>query len=472
MEEKMTFRSRLKSAWNAFFNKDPTNTKWGDYGNPYYHRPDRYTMSRRSERTIVAAIYNRIGTDSASMDVKHVKLDENGRFLKEIDSGLNNCLTLEANTDQTGRQFIQDVVISMLDEGVVAIVPTDTDEDPMKTNSWDVLTMRVGRIVEWYPQHVKVECYDERDGQKKEVIWPKTFVAIVENPFYAVMNERNSTMQRLIRKLSLLDAADEQAGSGKLNMIIQLPYIIKTESRKAQAEARRKDIEQQLTASKYGIAYTDATEHITQLNRALDNNLMTQIEYLTKLLFSQLGITQEILDGTADEKTMLNYYSRTIEPILAAITLEMKRKFLTKTARTQGQSVEFFRDPFKLVPMSDLAELSDKLTRNEIMSSNEVRQIIGLVPSDDPSADELRNKNINQAAPAGAEGMEGMGATAGIQNEGEEGAGPSDAELQQADDDIVEQLLQSLEEQINQIIDGAMGNSESEEEKEKENDSG
>ena len=399
MKDKMTFAARLKNAWNTFMNKDPTPRY--EYGSPYFTRPDRTTLSRRNERTIVAAIYNRIAADASQIELKHVKLDENGRFLTDMDSGLNNCLTLEANTDQTGRAFIQDAIMSMLDEGVVAIVPTDVTEDPTRTTGWDVLTLRTGRIVEYYPQHVKVECYDERDGQKKEMIWPKTFVAIIENPFYSVMNERNSTMQRLIRKLSLLDSIDEKSGSGKLDLIVQLPYLVKTETRRQQAEQRRKDIEQQLAGSKYGIAYTDATEHITQLNRPVENNLMSQIEYLTNLVFSQLGITQGILDGTADEKTMLNYYNRIIEPILSAIADEMKRKFLTKTARTQHQSVEFFRDPFKLVPAEQLAELADKLTRNEIATSNEIRQIIGMKPSDDPNADQLRNKNLSQ--PAGEE---------------------------------------------------------------------
>jgi hypothetical protein len=330
----------------------------------------------------------------SAIDIRHVRLDKNGRFLEEINSGLNNCLTLSANMDQTGRAFKQDIVMSMLDEGCVAIVPTDTTTDPKVTDSYDVETMRVGKIIQWRPRHVQVRLYNEQTGNKEEIWLPKKMVAIVENPLYAVMNEPNSTMQRLVHKLGLLDITDEQTASGKLDLIIQLPYVIKTDARRQQAENRRKDIEMQLAGSKYGIAYTDGTEKITQLNRSLDNNLMKQVEYLTNQLYSQLGITQTILDGTADEKTMLNYYSRTIEPIVSAIADEMKRKFLTKTARTQNQSIEFFRDPFKLVPVNDIAEIADKFTRNEIMTSNEIRQIVGMKPSDDPKADELRNSNI------------------------------------------------------------------------------
>lgn len=403
MEEKVTFRARVKSAWNAFFNKDPTPRF--DYGQSYFNRPDRPVLSRRNERTIAAAIYNRIACDVAEVGLKHIKLDENGRFLEEVDSELNRCLNLEANIDQTGRAFMQDIVMSLLDEGVIAIVPIDVDVDlpviPTNVNADDILSMRVGRITEWYPSDIKVEVYDERDGQKKERVWPKTFVSIVENPFYAVMNERNSTLQRLIRKLYLLDAIDEQSGSGKLDLIVQLPFSVKTETKRLQAEARRKDIEQQLAGSKYGIAYIDASEHVTQLNRGVENNLMSQIEYLTNTLYSQLGITQSILDGTADEQTKLNYYSQTIEPILAALANEMKRKWITQNARTRGESIMFFRDPFKLVPADKLAELADKLTRNEIATSNEIRQIVGMKPSDDPSADELRNKNLSQPAEEG-----------------------------------------------------------------------
>ena len=386
---------RVQRGWNAFRNRDPTfNNR--DVGPGYYYRPDRPRLSRGNERSIVTSIYNRIAMDCASVDVKHVRLDENGRFLNEVNSDLNNCLSLEANLDQTGRAFIQDVVMSMLDEGCVAIVPTDTDVDPKLTDSYKILKLRTGKILEWHPEHVKVRLYNERNGQKEDILLPKSMVGIIENPLYAVMNEPNSTMQRLIRKLCLLDAVDENASSGKLDLIIQLPYIIKTEARRQQAENRRKDIEMQLSGSKYGIAYTDGTERITQLNRPVENNLLKQIEYLTNMAYGQLGITQTVMDGTADEKTMLNYNNRTTEPILSAIVDEMKRKFLTKTARTQGQSIEFFRDPFRLVPVNNIAEIADKFTRNEILTSNEIRQIIGMKPSDDPKADELINSNIAQ----------------------------------------------------------------------------
>lgn len=392
----MGLGTRLQKAWNAFRNnRDPT-AQYQDIGAGYYYRPDRPRLSRGNERSIVTSIYNRIAMDCAAVDIKHVRLDENGRFLSEVDSDLNDCLSLEANVDQTGRALIQDIVMSMLDEGCVAIVPTDTDVDPKTTDSYRILTMRTGKILEWYPTDVKVRVYNERKGQKEDIILPKSTVGIVENPLYAVVNEPNSTMQRLIRKLCLLDAVDEQTGSGKLDLIIQLPYIIKTDARRQQAENRRKDIEMQLSGSKYGIAYTDGTERITQLNRPVENNLLKQVEYLTNMAYSQLGITQTILDGTADEKTMLNYNNRTIEPILSAIIDEMKRKFLTKTARTQGQSIEFFRDPFRLVPVNDIAEIADKFTRNEILTSNEIRQIIGMKPSDDPKADQLVNSNISQ----------------------------------------------------------------------------
>lgn len=388
--------SRLKTAWNAFFNRDPTGFR-KNTGMGYSSRPDRMRFSRGNERSIVTSVYNRIALDASAVDLFHVRLDENNRFLSTIDSGLHNCLTVAANVDQTGRAFLQDVVMSMLDEGCVAIVPVDTTDNPEETGAYDIETMRTGKILEWYPQHVRVQVYDERTGQKKDILLEKRAVAIVENPLYAVINEPNSTMQRLIRKLNLLDAVDEQNGSGKLDLIIQLPYVIKTEARRLQAENRRKDIESQLAGSKYGIAYTDGTEHITQLNRPVENNLMSQIEYLTSMLYSQLGITQGVLDGSADDKTMLNYYNRTIEPILSAITDEMKRKFLTKTARSQLQSIEFFRDPFKLVPVADISEIADKFTRNEIMTSNEIRQIIGMKPADDPGADELRNKNLSES---------------------------------------------------------------------------
>lgn len=400
MSENITFGSRLKSAWNAFFNKDPTvEYIHSDIGSGSYLRPDRIRLTRGNERSIVTAVLNRIAMDVAAIDIKHVRLDKNDRFLKVIDSGLNNCLSTEANLNQTGRSLIQDIAMSMFDEGCVALVPTHTTTDPEigMTGSYDIDEMQTAKIVEWYPAHVRVQIYNEYTGKKQEMVFEKRAVSIIENPLYAVMNEPSSTLQRLMRKLSLLDVVDEQTGSGKLDIIIQLPYTIKTQARKIQAENRRKDIEQQLTGSKYGIAYTDGTEKIIQLNRSLENNLLSQIEYLTKLLFSQLGVTEEILNGTADEKVMLNYYNRTIEPIVSAIVDEMKRKFLTKTARSQGQSIEFFRDPFKLVPVADLAELADKFTRNEIMTSNEIRQIVGMRPSNDPSADELRNKNLSES---------------------------------------------------------------------------
>ena len=381
-------------AWNAFTNRNPTPS--GDLGDSYSHRPDRIHFTRGNERSIVTSVYNRIAMDVASVDIKHVRLDENGRYASSIDSGLNRCLNLEANIDQTGRAFIQDIVMSMLDEGCVAVVPVDTSIDPRISSSYDILSMRTAKIVHWYPQHVKIRLYDERSGQKKEITLPKSTVAIIENPLYAVINEPNSTMQRLIRKLSLLDVTDEQTASGKLDLIIQLPYIIKTQARREEAERRRKEIERQLAGSKYGIAYADGTEHITQLNRAVENNLMSQIQYLTELLYSQLGITQAVMDGTADEKTMLNYINRSVEPIMSAIVDELKRKFLTNTARSQGQSIMMFRDPFRLVPVNNIAEIADKFTRNEIMTSNEIRQVIGMKPSDDPKADELVNSNISQ----------------------------------------------------------------------------
>ena len=390
----MEFTERLQHAWNAFMNKDPTNAYAS--GQSYSRSPNRIRLSRGNDRSIVTAVYNRLALDTASIGFKHIRLDKNNRFKEIILSGLNNCLSIEANIDQTGRSFIQDAVISMLDEGCVAIVPTETTFNPTVTGSFDINSMRTGKIIEWFPKHVKVRVYNENTGRKEDIILPKATVSIIENPFYAVMNESNSTLQRLIRKLVLLDDIDEQSGAGKLDLIIQLPYTIKSEARREQAEKRRKDIEMQLAGSKYGIAYVDGTEHVTQLNRSLENNLMKQIEYLTNLLFSQLGLTQSIMDGTADEKTMLNYYDRTIEPILSAIADEMIRKFLTKTARSQGQSIKFFRDPFKLVPVSEIAEISDKFTRNEIATSNEIRQVIGWTPSDDPNADVLRNKNLSE----------------------------------------------------------------------------
>lgn len=394
----MSFGSRLKHAWNAFTGNVQMNYR--DLGMSHSYRADRPRMSRGNERSIVTSVYNRIALDVAALNVQHVRLDENWRFLSVIDDGLNNCLTLEANVDQTARSFVQDVVISMFDEGSVAIVPVDTTTDPNVSGSYDIQSLRVGQILDWYPQHIRARVYNEQTGRKEDIVVPKSAVAIIENPLYAVINEPNSTMQRLIRKLNLLDVIDEQSGSGKLDLIIQLPYVIKTEARRQQAENRRKDIENQLSGSKYGIAYTDGTEHITQLNRSVNNNLMSQIEYLTSMLYSQLGITQSILDGTADEKTMLNYNNRTIEPIISAIVDEMKRKFLTKTARSQHQSISFFRDPFKLVPVNDIAEIADKFTRNEIMTSNEIRQVVGMKPSEDLRADELRNKNLS--APSGS----------------------------------------------------------------------
>lgn len=390
----MGIRDRLQHAWNAFTNnRDPT-PRWEQLGNSYTYRPDRVVFTRGNEKTIVTSIYNRIALDVAAISIRHVKLDENGRFREYVNSGLDNCLTIEANKDQTGRSFIQDVVMSMLDEGCVAIVPVDTTLNPADTGSYDIQTLRTGKILEWYPDRVKIRLYNDRTGEKGDVVLPKSTVAIIENPLYAVINERNSTMQRLVRKLALLDSIDEQSGSGKLDLIIQLPYVVKSEARRQQAETRRKDIEMQLSGSKYGIAYTDGTERITQLNRPAENNLLKQIEYLTSTLYSQLGFHPTILDGTADEKTMLNYTTRTLEPFVSAIVDEMKRKFLTKTARSKLQTIAFFRDPFKLVPVNDIAEIADKFTRNEILSSNEIRQIIGMRPSDDPKADQLINSNL------------------------------------------------------------------------------
>ena len=396
--------SRLKHAYNAFMNRDPTYPRYDD-GPGYSYRPDRPRFTRGNEKTIVTSVFNRIALDVASMTFTHCQLDENGRYLKDINSGLNNCLNLEANIDQTGRAFLQDVVMSALDEGVVAMVPIDTDIDSTNTDSYDIESIRTGKIIEWRAREIKARVYNDRIGQKQDIYLDKRKVGIVENPLYAVVNEPNSIGKRLMRKFALLDVTDEQTASGKLDMIIQLPYAIKSEAREKQAERRRQNIEQQLTGSKYGIAYIDSTEHITQLNRSLENNLLKQIEYLTNLFFSQLGITQSILDGTADEKTMLNYYNRTVEPFVAAIIDEMKRKFLTKTARTQGKSIKAFRDPFKLVPVNDIAEIADKFTRNEIMTSNEIRQVIGMKPSDDPKADELRNSNISQAKEGQTEHM-------------------------------------------------------------------
>lgn len=390
--------SRLKRAWNAFLNRDPPIRSSSYYYGGYSYRPYYQRLGGATDRTVVSAIYNRIAVDASSITIQHVRLDENGRFNETIDSGLNSCLNLSANIDQTGRSFVEDIVLTMLDEGVVAVVPVDTDVDPKLTDSYEILTMRVGKITEWFPDSVRVKLYNDRNGEKEEIMVLKKNAAIIENPFYSVMNEPNGTMRRLIQKLNLLDSVDEQSSSGKLDLIIQLPYVIKNEARRAQAEERRRQIEDQLSGSKYGIAYTDGTEKITQLNRSLENNLLKQIEYLTALAYSQLGITQEIMNGTADEAAMTNYYSRMIEPIVSAIVDEFKRKFLTKTARSQRQSITFYRDPFKLVPIGTVAEMADKFTRNEIMSSNEFRQVIGLKPSKDPRADELRNKNLNESA--------------------------------------------------------------------------
>lgn len=389
----VSIRNRIRNAWNAFQNEE--KREYGDYGQSSSYPTYRPRILRGSDRTIVSSVYNKIAIDVASLDIKHVVLDEQGRYTKTMDSGLNECLTLEANVDQTSRAFIQDLVMSMLDEGVVAILPVDTDDDA-STGSFDIYTMRVGKIVDWYPRHVKIRAYNDKTGNKEDVIMPKEAVAIIENPLYAVMNEPNSTVQRLIHKLSLLDIIDEQSASGKLDLIIQLPYTVKTEMKRQQAEKRRQDIESQLTGSRYGIAYIDSTEHVTQLNRSLENNLLKQIESLYNLFYSQIGINQAVMDGTADEQTMLNYENQSIEPIVSSIVLEMRRKFLTKTARSQRQSIVYFKDPFKLVPVSQIAEIADKMTRNEIMTSNEIRQVIGLMPSKDPSADELRNKNLSQ----------------------------------------------------------------------------
>lgn len=408
--------TRVKNAWNVFRNKDPTRSSY-DLGTGHMFRPDRPRFSRGNERSIVSAVYNRIALDVSSVDIRHVRLDKEGKYLSDISSGLNTCLTLEANTDQTGRAFMQDVVMSMLDEGHVAIVPVETVTSPLLGSSFDILSLRTGRVIDWYPKHIRVEVYNELTGNRETVVMPKSAVAIIENPFYAVMNEPNSTLQRLLRKLTLLDGVDEAASSGKLDLIIQLPYVIKSEARKKQAEERRRELEQQLAGSKYGIAYTDGTEHITQLNRSVENNLMKQIEYLTSMLYSQLGITQAILDDTADEKVMLNYNNRTIEPITAAISDEMNRKFLSKTARSQGQSIKWFRDPFRLVPVNNVAEIADKFTRNEIMTSNEIRQVIGMKPSDDPKADQLVNSNIAQPAGDGDNGGEASGVKIAIPDE-------------------------------------------------------
>ena len=408
--------SRLKHAWNVFMNRDPTRMSYQVLGGGSSSRPDRVRLSRGNERSVVTSVYNRIAMDVAAIGVRHVRQDQNGRFLYEMESSLNHCLTVEANLDQTSRAFYQDMVMSVLDEGVVAVVPTVYTSSLREGNFYSISALRTGKITEWFPNAVRVQLYNEQTGRKEEIIRPKHMVAIIENPLYAIINEPNSTMQRLIRKLNLLDLVDEQSSSGKLDLIIQLPYIIKTDARRDQAEKRRRDIEEQLSGSKYGIAYTDGTERITQLNRSVGNNLMSQIEYLTSMLYSQLGISQSVLDGTANEETMLNYYDRTIEPMLSAFVDEFKRKFLTQTARSQLQTISYFRDPFKLVPVNQLAEIADKFTRNEIVTSNEIRQIIGMKPSDDPKADELRNSNLR--APEGGDTQAALPQATGKDDDG------------------------------------------------------
>lgn len=435
----MSLSDRLKHAWNAFTNRDPTeNYRNTGYSSSY--RPDRPRLSRGNEQSIATSVFNRIAMDASAININHVKLDQNGRFLSYVDSGLNNCLTTEANLDQTGRSLIHDIVLSLLDEGCIAVVPVDTNVNPNESNSIDIETLRVGRITQWFPEYVMVDLYNDTLGMNQEIKLAKKTIAIIENPLYSVINEPNSTLQRLIRKLVLLDSVDNQSSSGKLDMIIQLPYIIKTEARRREAEKRKKDIEDQLEGSKYGIAYIDGTEKITQLNRSVDNNLMSQIEYLTSMLYSQLGITTSVLDGTANEATMLNYYSRTVEPILAAICDEMRRKFLTKTARTQGQSITYTRDPFKLLPLNNLAEIADKFTRNEILSSNEIRQVIGMKPSEDPKADVLNNSNIK----GGAEISPTESPTPTIDVDAER-------------DKIFNDVLKELEDEIDQIIQNVGG---------------
>lgn len=396
----LTISSRIKNAWNTFRNKNPAEEFKAPIGVSYSYRPDRPRYTGGRDKSIITSLFTRIALDVATLDFKYVELNDDNAFIKEVDSEFNNCLKVEANIDQTGRAFMQDVVMSMLDEGVVAIVPVDTTTDPNQTNSYDILSMRTGKIINWYPQHVKVCLYNENTGRHEDILLSKHDVGIVENPFYALINERNSVNQRLIRKLALIDITDERVASGKLDLVVQLPYTIKGEARRAQANERRKELEDQLANSKYGIGYIDGTEHITQLNRSVENNLLKNVEYLQSILFSQLGMTQAILDGTADEQTMLNYYSRTIEPIANAIMEEMTRKFLTRTARSQHKAIRYFRDPFKLIPVGQIAEIADKFTRNEVLTSNEIRQKIGIKPSKDPKADQLINSNISQPAEA------------------------------------------------------------------------
>lgn len=462
---------RIKHAWNAFMNKDPTIKEYQDIGPGYGFKPDRLYIRPVSEKSIINSIINRIAVDCSSINVKHVRLDEQGRYLETIESRFNNCLTTEANVDQTGRDLLQDIVVSMLDEGVVAVVPTDTDVNPEK-GSYDILEMRVGKIIQWYPEHVQIRLYNETTGLREDITLPKEQVAIIENPFYQIMNSPNSTMQRLRRKLSLLDTVDEQNASKKLNMIIQLPYTVKNETRRKEAEKRRSDMEKQLAESKYGVAYLDSTEKITQINRPLESGLQEQVEYLTNLLLTQLGFTMEILNGTANSDTMTNYYNRIVEPIMTAVCEEYVRKFLTKTARSQRQSVQFFRDPFKLVPVDKMADLADKFTRNEILTSNEVRQIVGMLPSQDPTADELRNKNISASAdeqhvdingnpitPGIPEGEEGLdqpmppeGATGIPQNGGETDEFEDDPELDEMIAGLTEEQFMQLPEDQQELI--------------------
>ena len=389
---------RLMHAWNAFSNREAVyGYPQYDFGMGYSIRPDRVRLTLGSERTIVSSIYNQIAIDVSAISVVHARMDQNGRFLESVSSGLNECLSISANVDQSGRNFLQEAVMSLFDEGAIAIVPVDTTINPQVSGGYDIRSLRTGKILDWFPDHIRVEVYNEKLGRKEEVTLPKSMVAIIENPLYLVMNEPNSTLKRLVNKINLLDSIDTQSGSGRLDLFIQLPYTIKSDARRAQAIQRTKDIELQLAGSKYGIAYVDGSEKITQLNRPAENNLLKQVEYLTGMLYNQLGLTESVFNGTADEKTMLNYYNRTVEPVLSAIVNEMRRKFLTKTARSLGQDIVFFRDPFRLVPVLELAEIADKFTRNEILSSNEVRAIIGYKPSNQPGADELRNKNLNQS---------------------------------------------------------------------------
>lgn len=444
----MGFGEKLKHAWNAFSVTEPDRYATafpggGDFviGNS---RPDRFRITTTNDRSMVGAIYTRLATDFAAISIRHVRLDENDRFTEEISSGLNNCLKLEANLDQGARAFKQDIALSLFEHGYLALVPVDTSVDPGITAGFDVLTMRVGHIVKWYPQYVRVSVYNEKTGKRQEVTVHKTKCAVIENPFYNVMNETNSTLQRLIRKLSLLDSVEEAAGSGKLDLIIQLPYVVKSEARKAQAEQRRTDIEVQLKGSKYGIAYTDGTEKVTQLNRPAENNLLGTIEYLTKELYGQLGLTPEIMNGTADEKTMLNYYTRTIEPLLEAVVEGMKRVFLTKTARSQGQSIEYFRDPFKLLPISSIADIGDKLTRNEVLTSNELRQVLGFKPSKDPKADQLINSNMPQADTGLPPANDGVDPNA-------DPAAPTDPAVPGND---AESIMNSALDEVNSSLDG------------------